>query len=156
MFCLAVSVCVCVCVCVCERHLLDVLVLESDGNIGVSQQTVLIMSFISDWFSQKTAPALIPHWSTLLKSYSRRLFDLECGVQTCAYMCCVCTAGLASRHTADPHPFHMAADARHGHPQPRAGRGARLTHGSPRPRQSAGFRLEVSLVWRDSVSSWCV
>jgi len=59
---------------------------------------------------------------------------------------CVHTAGLAGWHTADPHPFHMAADARHGHPQPWAGSVAGGTHGRPGSRQPTGFWLEVSSV----------
>lgn len=63
---------------------------------------------------------------------------------------CVHTAGLACRHTADPHPFHMAADAKHGPPPPRAGSGARVTHGSPDTRRPTSVWLEVSSLWRDS------
>lgn len=66
---------------------------------------------------------------------------------------CVPTAGLASRHAANPYPFHVAADAWHGHPQPWAGCSARLPHGGPCVWQPAGVWLEVSLLELDSVST---
>lgn len=49
------------------------------------------------------------------------LTSVSCSLSICL---CVQTAGLASRNAADPHPFHVAADARHGPPQYRAGCGA--------------------------------
>ena len=57
---------------------------------------------------------------------------------------CVCSAGLASRNTADPHPLNMAADAWHTHPQPGAGCGEQLTCGSSSIWRSARFWVEVS------------
>lgn len=67
---------------------------------------------------------------------------------------CVPAAGLASRHAADPHSFHVAADAWHGHPQPWPGCRARLPHGSPRVRQPTGVWLEVSRLQQHSVSTF--
>jgi len=42
---------------------------------------------------------------------------------------CVCLAGLASRHTADPHSLFMAADVRHGHAQFQPDCAVRFPHG---------------------------
>lgn len=152
MFCSAVSVCV------CDICWMSWCWTEMGTLVLVSKLHVLIVSFscLFKLILSENSSGLIPHWSTLcslLKVFLVKVVGLWC-LNMCLWVCvCVWTAGLASRHTADPHPFHVAADARHGHPQPRPGRGARLAHGSPRPRQSAGFRLEVSLVWRDCASS---